>query len=243
MPGPNSTCVMRKRFFVAVALLTAVAQAQLPPMRRAKQMQQDARELQEQSRQQQAPQPPPPTKQPAQKSSNGSYPTASPSSSGAVSVHKAASTGNLDELKYLESKGASLVQADAEQSTPLHLAAYRGNKEVVEYLLNRPGMLKDPVDKRGYTPVMLAAAAGHAEVLQSLIDGGCSVTLAAADGSTALHKAAAQGNLACVEELLKAGADPKATDMTGKTPADLAAKKKKGDWELVVSQLKKASQQ
>lgn len=225
---------MRKQLLIFLALLSPAVEAQLPPMGRAKQMQQEARAIQEKSRQQNQD----PAATPASTSGtkpNGSYPTAK---SGSNTVHKAASTGNLDELKYLESKGSSLVQPDTDQSTPLHLAAYRGNKEVVDYLLSRPGMLKDPVDKRGITPVMLAAAAGHAEVLQSLVQAGCSVALKAQDGSTALHKAAAQGHLACVEALLQAGADPNVQDMNGKTPADLAASKRKGDWELVVSRLK-----
>ena len=60
------------------------------------------------------------------------------------------------------------------------------------------------------------------------------------DGSTALHRAAAQGQLAVVDKLLEAGADPKATDVKGNTPDKLAEQKKKGDWESVVSHLKQA---
>ena len=42
------------------------------------------------------------------------------------------------------------------------------------------------------------------------------------NGSTALHRAAASGETACVEALLAAGADIKAKDDEGKTALDLA---------------------
>lgn len=159
---------------------------------------------------------------------------------GSPEVMKAASTGNLGELQLLEGKGYSLTAADGEQNTPLHMAAYKNQKAVVDYLLSRPGMLKDPLDKRGTTPLMLAAAAGNLSCVESLLAGGCDVKLKSQDGSTALHKAAAQGQVAIVDKLLEAGADPKATDARGNTPEKVAEQKRKGEWTVVISHLKQA---
>jgi ankyrin repeat protein len=228
---------MRKHALVLLALFSPLVEAQLPPMGGAKRIQERARDLRDQSRQGQPPPPPPPR---ANSSPSGSvapaYPTAAKSTQPAV--HKAASAGDLQQLKELETQGNSLTSADADQSTPLHLAAYRGNLDVVDYLLSRPGLLKDPVDKRGITPLMLAAGGGHTAVVQSLLTAGCDAKLKAADGGSALHRAAAQGHAPVVELLLQAGSDPNQKDGNGKTPADLAAAKKKGEWETVVSRLK-----
>lgn len=221
---------------MATCLFTT-ADAQPPAyMRKAKSIQAEAREMQEKSRSN--PQTVPDFSEPE---NNGQkVPTAKKQTGAASEVHKAAGTGKLNELQLLESKGYSLTAPDADESTPLHLAAYRGQKEVVDYLLSRPGMLKDPVDKRGMTPLMLAAGAGHATVVDSLLAAGCDLALKSGDGSTALHRAASQGNLAIVEKLLAAGCDPNVKDVKGLTPLQLAESKHKGDWELVVSSLKKA---
>lgn len=228
---------MRKQALLLLALLSPVVSAQLPPMGGAKRMQEKARDIRDQSQQPQGPpppgQPPPPRPAaPAVPSQPGYKVSSQPA------VHKATVAGDLAELKLLESKGSSLTAPDGELSTPLHLAAYRGNQEIVDYLLSRPGLLKDPVDKRGITPLMLAAGAGHTRVLESLIAAGCDPKLKAHDGGSALHRAAAQGHAPAVELLLTAGADPALKDGNGKTAADLAASKRKGEWETVVSRLK-----
>ena len=220
---------------VAASLLLS-AQAQPPAyMPKAKAIQAQAREMQEKSRSN--PQEIPDFTAPEPKAKSKTTSTGKPMAS---EVHKAAGTGQLNELQLLESKGFSMTAPDADQNAPLHLAAYRGQKDVVDYLLSRPGLLKDPIDKRGVTPLMLAAGAGHLEVLESLLAAGCDIKLKAQDGGTALHRAAGQGYIKIVERLLEAGCDPNQVDLKGKTPLQLAQEKRKGDWELVTSCLKQA---
>ncbi|MBX3166443.1 MAG: ankyrin repeat domain-containing protein [Candidatus Eremiobacteraeota bacterium] len=254
---------MRKKAGTLLAALLAgalAAQAQPPAyMRKAKEIQAEARNMQENSRKnpQQVPdfeenKPAVPSKTGKSSSrahahSNGAEneednaaPGNATAKMGAQDVMKAASSGNLGELQLLESKGYSLTAPDAEQNTPLHMAAYKNQKAVVDYLLSRPGILKDPLDKRGTTPLMLAAGAGNLSCVESLLASGCDFKIKAPDGSTALHRAAAQGQLAVVDKLLEAGADPAATDAKGNTPDKLAQQKKKGDWESVISHLKQA---
>jgi ankyrin repeat protein len=206
-------------------------------MRKAKAIQAEARDMQEKSRSN--PQQVPDFTQPEPKAKAKS--TASKQVAG--EVHKAAGTGQLNELQLLEAKGFSMTAPDADLNTPLHLAAYRGQKEIVDYLLSRPGLLKDPVDTRGLTPLMLAAGAGHLNVIESLLAAGCDIHLKSQDGGTALHRAASQGYLNVVERLLEAGCDANLVDAKGKTPLQLAQDKRKGDWELISSRLKQAQSQ
>lgn len=51
--------------------------------------------------------------------------------------------------------------------TPLHAAAYKGNIQLVEYLLSK-GANKEAINKSGYTPTMLAEMNGHHEVVNIL---------------------------------------------------------------------------
>ena len=211
-------------------LLAGLCQAQVPPyMRKAKEIQAGARDIRDQSR-----------------SNPKTVPDADPAPTKTIKAtqksqaHKAAASGAVQELELLEAKGENMNAADGDGSTPLHMAAYKGQKSTVEYLLSRPGMFKDPVDNRGYTPLILAASAGHSEVVDLLLGAGCDLKIACGDGGTALHKAAGQGHLLVVESLLKAGADPKVADRSGKTPLKLAQDKRKADWSQVVSKLEEA---
>ncbi|MBS2039130.1 ankyrin repeat domain-containing protein [bacterium] len=257
---------MRKNLGTLLAALLAgslMAQAQPPAyMRKAKEIQAEARTMQENSKNnpQQVPDfsddkpagktktAPSKASKSAQNSGNGTggeedenaAPGSAAAKMGNPDVMKAAASGNLGELQLLEGKGYSLTAPDGEQNTPLHMAAYKNQKAVVDYLLSRPGILKDPLDKRGSTPLMLAASAGNLSCVESLLAAGCDLKIKGPDGATALHKAAAQGQLAIVDKLLEAGADPKAVDARGNTPEKLAEQKKKGDWDTVITHLKQA---
>jgi hypothetical protein len=65
-------------------------------------------------------------------------------------------------------------------------------------------------DRRGFTPLMWAAAGGSVEVVRLLLEGGAAVERRATDGSTALMLASANGFAEIVRALLVRGADPTA---------------------------------
>ena len=73
------------------------------------------------------------------------------------------------------------------------------------------------------SPLIEAAMNDDAPAVRSLLGQKINVNAPAVDGTTALHWAARANDLAMVEELLRAGADPKARDRYGLTPVSLAA--------------------
>jgi hypothetical protein len=65
-------------------------------------------------------------------------------------------------------------------------------------------------DRRGFTPLMWAAAGGSLEIVRLLLEGGAAVERRAADGTTALMLASANGFTEIVRALLVRGSDPTA---------------------------------
>lgn len=86
----------------------------------------------------------------------------------------------------------------------------------------------DIPDARGFTPLHIAASAGHARSVAALLAHGAradarSRCRGAYDGCTALHCAVAAGHAEVVDVLLAAGADPDARDECGYTALHLAS--------------------
>ncbi len=80
----------------------------------------------------------------------------------------------------------------------------------------------DPRDTSGATPLMLAAANGHASAVAHLLELGAKPSLRDERGRAALHFAAEAGHDSAVRTLLDASADVSAMDEIGDTPLHLA---------------------
>ncbi|XP_046555562.1 serine/threonine-protein phosphatase 6 regulatory ankyrin repeat subunit A-like [Haliotis rubra] len=76
--------------------------------------------------------------------------------------------GELTFLKTFGQKSPDLVEKDQAGDTLLHLACRGGNRHCVEYLL--PSYDINVQGQYNWTPVMMAAACGHADVFQLLVD-------------------------------------------------------------------------
>lgn len=154
-------------------------------------------------------------------------------------LHVAAERGDVDEVRRLLAGNADVNAAAKDGRTALHLAAEGGETEVVQTLLKHDPNL-DPRDAKGRTPAEAAAYRGHAPIVLALADRGCDltdvlsaavagrtdvvkrllredpewVTVADANGLSALHLAARGGYARMVAALLEAGAaiDPDAHD-------------------------------
>ncbi len=120
-------------------------------------------------------------------------------------------------------EGASSVfsRQEPERRGALHQAALAGLTD------NPPRWRRalrriDPRDASGATPLMLAAANGHASAVAHLLELGAKPRLRDERGRAALHFAAEAGHDSVVRALLDAGADVSAMDEIGDTPLHLA---------------------
>jgi ankyrin repeat protein len=88
---------------------------------------------------------------------------------------------------------------------PLHDAAKDGDVERTKQLLDQGAAVAEP-DPAGEPALLIAALAGHADVVALLLERGSDIHIRNKGGLTALHAAAYGGNLDVVELLVAKGA-------------------------------------
>jgi ankyrin repeat protein len=161
-------------------------------------------------------------------------------------IHCAAMAGAKDVLVLLLAAGADPNVEDAHGGTPLYYAAEGNHDECVRLLLAHgarhdifsaaaTGDLEalfhfihvadlDGREVRGRTPLDVAAAAGHAPIVDALLDAGADAEAKDGAGRTPLLLAAINGRRDAAAALLKKGADPDAADEEATTPLHAAAR-------------------
>ena len=114
--------------------------------------------------------------------------------------------GNREIVTQLLAAGANVqVQGGRFEGTPLHSAAARGDKAMIELLLQHGAQI-DAVDILGRQPAHLAAAR-NAQALELLLDHGAELE-PLTYASTPLAMAAQHGRLEALKLLLARGANP-----------------------------------
>ena len=76
--------------------------------------------------------------------------------------------------------------------TPLHAAAYGGNKEVVEFLINKGASINAKECDVGATPLLYAVVKGYKDVAELLIANGADINAKEISGATPLFHAASK---------------------------------------------------
>jgi ankyrin repeat protein/pimeloyl-ACP methyl ester carboxylesterase len=124
-----------------------------------------------------------------------------------------------DLMKY----GADINSRDPDQSTPLHLASYRGHSKLVALTLswNASTNLKDSKKR---TPLHRAAECGHDDVVKMLLAGSASVVECDSKHRTAFFIACARGWKLTATILWQAGSNLMHEDEQGQTALHAAAK-------------------
>ncbi|XP_042410102.1 potassium channel AKT1-like [Zingiber officinale] len=139
---------------------------------------------------------------------------------GRTAMHIAASKGNEHCVKILLDYGADPNSRDCEGNVPLWEAILGKHERVAEILVENGGELSAGDMGRC---ACAAAAQNSVQLLEDMLRWGGDVVAAAEnDGSTALHRAVCEGNVAVVEFLVRHGADVDRADAQGWTPRGLA---------------------
>ena len=137
-------------------------------------------------------------------------------------------------IRLLTDAGASVDDIDRLGRGALHLAALAGNAATTRVLLQRGADPRRVDARRGATPAHYAAAFARVDAMAMLCAHDAKAVRDARDrlGRSPLHWSAlsahrpwaSQGSLRVADELLAAGASPRARDRTGATPAHAAAR-------------------
>lgn len=131
-------------------------------------------------------------------------------------------TGDLEGVRHsLQAHPGLVHERDARGSTPLILAAYYDQKDLVRLLLEQ-GAPVNEMDGSGNTALMGVCFKGYAEMARILIEAGADVNARNGMGGTCLTFSVSFNRPEIARLLLGAGADPQARDAQGKTALDHA---------------------
>lgn len=145
----------------------------------------------------------------------------------ALTVFEAAAVGDRAQAEQRVEEDRSRVNAMSHDGfTPLHLAAFFGQAEMVEWLIRRGAIVSAAAENRTFaarvTPLHSAAARGEDHIAALLLDAGGDPNARDGGGYSPLHTAAANGHLPLVRLLLDRGAEVNARNDEGATPLAIA---------------------
>ena len=143
---------------------------------------------------------------------------------GSTPLHEAALAGHVETVQVLIDHGASVLDTNLSESTPLYLAVSAKQFAVVEKLLQYDASSQLQMSVRGGAScVHKAAELLDAEMIAILLLFGANANAADEHGTTPLHMAAQRGNVPICRLLIDAGADVRAVNSQAETPLDFAA--------------------
>ncbi|XP_071153648.1 ankyrin repeat domain-containing protein 36C-like isoform X38 [Mytilus edulis] len=141
-------------------------------------------------------------------------------------LHKAVWNDDLVKVKSLVKKDVNGL--DKENRTPLHLACVKGNKPVVQELLEwhaKPNI----GDNEGKTPLLKAVECKKEDCVMLLLQHTADVDTRDRLGDTAVHVAVKNSFTNILRLLIKSGADITIRNKNGFAPLHLAVKNKKDE--------------
>jgi len=147
----------------------------------------------------------------------------------AQDIHQAAGKGDLVKVKeFLEKNPELLNVKDVQGSTPLLVAAYNGQKDVVDFLIEKGADLNS-LNNYKYTPFHYSILRRHIEVAEMIIKAGADPNIANVWGYTPLHTCAGRNFIKEAEFLIKNKAVVNTKNEIGETPLFSAVKSKQRD--------------
>ncbi|CAJ0574622.1 unnamed protein product, partial [Mesorhabditis spiculigera] len=137
-------------------------------------------------------------------------------------IDKAAKAAAAREASNGGKMGVDMM-TESNQDTALSFACQHGSVETVLALLKRGANLEHR-DKKGFTPLIMAASHGHALLCDELLNAGAELEAQSErTKDTALSLACSSGRKETVDFLLRKGADKEHRNVSDYTPLSLAA--------------------
>ncbi len=141
----------------------------------------------------------------------------------AIDIYTAIDSGYVEQTVQLLEQNPELLNARNNQAmTPLNLAAYCGQVEIVGKLLEM-GADASIGDNENSQPIHNAAVAGHNDVIEQLLAHDVDINVQDNNGMTALLFSIAYGRQETFEYLMNKGADMQMRNNNGLTPIHYAA--------------------
>ncbi|MBN1552604.1 ankyrin repeat domain-containing protein [bacterium] len=129
----------------------------------------------------------------------------------------------LQQIRSLIEKDPSAInRTDNRSRTPLHIAAEKGQIDVVAYLIEKGADL-EAADFHRNTPLTLAVEKGNLDVVRLLAESGAKMKGPGID-SVILNRALASRSIEMLKYLLQQGLDPAQKDTAGNTVLHYAAR-------------------
>lgn len=144
-----------------------------------------------------------------------------------LTIYEATAVGQIDQVKKALGHNPDHLHAfSADGWTPLHLAAFFGHDEIVEYLIQIGAKINIAAkNEMAVMPLHSALANRNIETAEILVSRGANVNAEQSTGWTPLHYAAAIGNVKIIENLLDAGANRNLRNNEGQMPLEVAKEK------------------
>lgn len=135
----------------------------------------------------------------------------------------------------MQARNLRVEERNAQDESPLMMAALRGHLEAVRALIARDA----DVNKPGWTPLHYAAAGTQPQqpaIIALLLENFAFIDAASPNGTTPLMMAVHYGTSESVQLLLKEGADPSLKNQLGLSAADFALRASRKDMADLIAQ-------
>ena len=108
-------------------------------------------------------------------------------------IFESVEKGDAGRVKRAIWMGADVNGKNDDGASPLHLAALRGNVEIVQVLIENKAEVNAVESSSSWTPLFHAADKGYVEIAELLIDYGADLDINDSSGRTALDVAVEAG--------------------------------------------------